>query len=147
MGATLYDQAGGAPAMLALADAHHKRCLAEPDMSHAFSHPDLNPRHVERLAAYWGEALGGPPAFSEREGGTQTGVLRLHACGEDVTPWGARFLACFVAAMDDAGLPDDPAFRAAMRAYMVSAVDDFLRVMPGRPGDVPDGLPIPRWGA
>jgi hemoglobin len=47
--------------------------------------------------------------------------------------------------MDDAGLPDDPRFRAAMRAYMEAAVDEVLRY--GSPQSVVEpGLPMPRWG-
>jgi hemoglobin len=39
------------PAFLALAAAHHARCLADPELNHPFSHPGQHPRHVERLAA------------------------------------------------------------------------------------------------
>jgi hemoglobin len=57
---TLHEFAGGMPAFLALAAAHHARCLADPELNHPFSHPGQNPRHVERLAAYWAEVMGGP---------------------------------------------------------------------------------------
>src|SRR6185436_17617144 len=60
---TLYEFAGGDDAFLALATAHHARCLADPELNHPFSHPDQHPQHVERLAAYWAEVLGGPPRF------------------------------------------------------------------------------------
>ena len=63
---TLYEFAGGDDAFLALAAAHHVRCLADPELNHPFSHADLNPEHVQRLAAYWAEVLGGPPRYSER---------------------------------------------------------------------------------
>src|SRR5438445_13688127 len=65
---TLFEFAGGEAALLALATAHHARCLADPELNHPFSHPG-HPRHVERLAWYWGEALGGPPRYSESCGG------------------------------------------------------------------------------
>ena len=48
---TLYEYAGGEPAILALATAHHARCLADPELNHPFSHPDQHPQHIERLAA------------------------------------------------------------------------------------------------
>ncbi|HET8953023.1 MAG TPA: hypothetical protein VFN44_21040, partial [Solirubrobacteraceae bacterium] len=44
---------GGEEAILALARAHHARCLADPELNHPISHSDLHPEHVERLAAYW----------------------------------------------------------------------------------------------
>jgi len=140
---TLYEFAGGDEAFLALARAHHARCLADPELNHPFSKEDQHPQHVERLAAYWAEALGGPARYSE-ECGDESGVLRMHAGNGDMTDLGDRFVDCFVRAMDDAGLPDDPDFRAAMRAYMRCAVDAVLE-HPDDASSVPDGLPMPRW--
>ena len=65
---TLYEYAGGDAAFLRLAQAHHERCLADPELNHPFSHDDLNPQHVERLAAYWAEVLGGPPRVLRGDG-------------------------------------------------------------------------------
>src|SRR3954469_5787140 len=96
---TLFDFAGGEPAFRDLAAAHHARCLADPELNHPFSHSDLDPRHVERLAAYWAEVMGGPPDYS-RECGDQTGLLQMHAGNGDMGDLGRRFVACFVAAAD-----------------------------------------------
>src|SRR3954454_16121983 len=114
---SLFEYAGGEAAFLALARAHHARCLADPELNHPFSHPEQHPQHVERLAAHWAEVLGGPGEYSQtcRD---QRGVLQMHAGNGDITDLGRRFVDCFVAAMDDAGLPPDPDFRAAMRGYM-----------------------------
>jgi hemoglobin len=122
---TLYEHAGGEQAFLALARAHHERCLADPELNHPFSHDDQHPQHVERLAAYWAEVMGGPPVYST-SCGDETGVLTMHAGNGDMSDLGERFLSCFVQALDDANLPDDPAFRDAMRAYMRWAVDNLL---------------------
>ena len=54
---TVYEAAGGDAGLLALARAWHERCLSDPVASHPFEHGDLHPQHVERLAAYWAEAL------------------------------------------------------------------------------------------
>ena len=140
---TLYEFAGGAPALLALAEAHHARCLADPELSHPFTHGEIQPDHVERLAAYWGEVLGGPPAYSECYG-DESGVLLMHAGNGPMDDLGDRFVACFVAALDDAELPEDPAFRRRMRDYMRSAVDNVLRYSPVDAA-VPAGQAMPRW--
>ena len=140
----LYEFAGGAPALLALARAHHERCLADPELNHPFSHPGQHPQHVERLAAYWAEVLGGPPTYS-RDCSTHPAMLQLHAGNGDMSDLGRRFVACFVAAMDDAGLPADPPFRAAMTSYMQWAVAEVLEY--GEPGSVVrDDVPMPHWG-
>ena len=140
---TLFEFAGGEPAFLALARAHHVRCLDDPELNHPFSHPDQHPEHIERLAAYWAEVFGGPPRYS-RGCGDQTGVLQMHAGNGDITDLGRRFVACFVAAADDAGLPADPEFREALRAYMEWAVADVLVWSP-EGSRVPPGTPMPRW--
>jgi hemoglobin len=138
---SLFECAGGAPALLALATAHHRRCLADPELNHPFSHADLHPQHVERLAAYWGEVLGGP---ADPSVGDHSAMLRMHAGNGDMSELGRRFTECFVAAFDDAGLPADPELRAALRGYMEWAVAEVLRY-PGDPAAVPAGLPMPRW--
>ncbi len=141
---TLFEFAGGESAFLALAAAHHARCLADPELNHPFSHPGQHPRHVERLAAYWAEVLGGPPEFSE-SCGDQTRVLRMHARNGDMGDLGERFVACFALALDDAGLPEDPEFRACLLAYMRWAVDDVLAYS-DLDAVVPPGAAMPRWG-
>ena len=141
---TLYEFAGGEAAFLALAEAHHARCLADPELNHPFSHHDGHPQHVERLAAYWAEVLGGPPVYSQRCGGDESWVLQMHAGNGDMGDLGERFLACFMLALDDAGLPAEPAFRDALRAYMRWAVDNVL-AYPDEDAVVADGLPMPHW--
>lgn len=139
---TIYEFAGGEPAFLALAAAHHERCLADPELNHPFSH-GLHADHVQRLAAYWAEVFGGPARYTQTWGG-HSAMMAIHAgqgMGEDL---GARFVACFVQAAGDAGLPPDPGFRAVLRSYMEWAVRDVLAFSP-HGADVPAGLPVPRW--
>lgn len=140
---SLFEYAGGEAAFVDLAVAHHQRCLADPELNHPFSHPDQHPAHVQRLAAYWAEVLGGPPTFST-SCSDHSAVLTMHAGNGDVSDLGRRFTECFVLAADDAGLPADPEFRAALRAYMVWAVDQMLAYPDSEP-PVPAGLAMPRW--
>ncbi|NKQ54640.1 oxidoreductase [Amycolatopsis sp. K13G38] len=140
---TLYEFAGGKPAFLALARAHHERCLADPELNHPFSHPDQHPQHVERLAAYWAEVMGGPPEYSGKCG-DHSAMLVMHAGNGDMSDLGRRFVECFVAAADDARLPQDPEFRAALRDYMEWAVAEVLSY-PTDDIPVPSRLPMPRW--
>jgi hemoglobin len=141
---TLFEFAGGRPAFLALAAAHHARCLADPELSHPFSHPGQHPQHVERLATYWAEVMGGPPSYSE-SCGDHSGLLRMHAGNGDMGDLGERFLDCFDRAADDAELPADPDFRAALHAYMRWAVDEVLSYS-AKDAVVVPGAAMPRWG-
>jgi hemoglobin len=140
---SIYEFAGGSPAFLALATAHHQNCLADPVLNHPFSHPG-HPQHIERLAGYWAEVFGGPATYSESCGG-HSWMLHIH-CGHDMeADLGTRFVRCFVQATDDAGLPDDPAFRTALREYMEWAVAQVMSYSP-HGSWVENGLPIPHWG-
>jgi hemoglobin len=141
---TLYEFAGGEPAFLALATAHHARCLADPELNHPFSHHDQHPEHIKRLAAYWAEVMGGPPEYSTKCS-EQSAMLQMHAGNGDMSDLGRRFVQCFLAAADDAELPQDPEFRAALRAYMEWAVSEVLAYGPAD-SSVPKGLAMPHWG-
>ncbi len=139
---SIYEFAGGAEAFMRLAAAHHRRCLEDPVLEHPFSHS--RPSHVERLAVYWGEVFGGPLANLYPENETQVEVLTMHSGIDAQDDLGEHFLAAFLQAMDDAGLPEDLAFRTAMRSYMEWAVDEVMALSP--PGSVVEpGLPVPRW--
>lgn len=138
---SLYEAVGAGPAVTALAAAHHARCLADDLLDHPFSHVEDHDRHVVRLAAYWAEAFGGPAAYSGGLG-SQCEVVEMHCVeGEDLTEMGERFVACFVAAMDDAALPQDPALRAALTGYMRWSV----RQLTVQGVERPAGDGVPRW--
>src|ERR1700720_4512357 len=74
---SIYDFAGGDDAFLALAAAHHERCLQDAELNHPFSH-GVNPAHIENLAFYWAEVFGGPARYSELHGG-HSAMLDIHA--------------------------------------------------------------------
>jgi hemoglobin len=139
----IYEFAGGDLAFLALAAAHHERCLQDPELNHAFSQ-GVNPAHIENLAFYWAEVFGGPARYSELHGG-HSGMLEIHArkgIGDD---WPQRFVSCFMQAADDVGLPEDPEFRGAIRSYMEWATEEVESYAPAE-SQVPQESPVPRWG-
>jgi len=142
-GPSIYEAAGGQQALLDLAHAWHRRCLADEVVSHAFSHPGQHPDHVERLAAYWAEALGGPPAYTSGLG-DHSHVARLHAGNGEHHEMDRRAVECFVLALDDAGLPDDERLRTTLTDYFRWATD-LMSTHPRSPDDVADGLPLPHW--
>ncbi len=140
---SLYDAIGGTPALLRLAEAWHTRVMADDVVAHAFSH-GFHPEHTERLAAYWAEALGGPPAFTTAYG-DETSVVRLHSGEGEHDEMDRRAIACFDQALTDVGLADGVPLRAALHDYFAWATGSMSRY-PHSADDVPDGLPVPRWG-
>jgi hemoglobin len=139
---SIYEFAGGEPAFRALAAAHHERCLEDPELNHPFSHPG-HPQHVERLASYWAEVFGGPAVYSQSCGG-HSAMLVVHAGQGAEEDLGERFIRCFVQAADDASLPGDPEFRAALRSYMTWAVGEVMSYSPAG-AQVRSELPVPQW--
>jgi hemoglobin len=140
---TLFEAAGGEAGLVRLAAAWHERVLADPVVSHAFSH-GFHPDHTERLAAYWVEALGGPPAFSTQYG-DETAVVRMHSGEGEHDDMDQRAIACFDAALEDTGLASDERLRQTLHDYFAWATIDSMARYPESADDVPDGLAIPQW--
>jgi hemoglobin len=140
---TIFEAAGGYAGMLRLAAAWHERVMADEVVSHAFSH-GFHPRHTERLAAYWAEALGGPPLYSDAYG-DETSVVRMHSGNGEHDEMDRRAIVCFDQALVDAGLAEDPELRQALHGYFAWATTTTMARYQDSPDDVPPGLRIPRW--
>jgi hemoglobin len=140
---SVYEAAGGEAGLLRLAHAWHRRVLADPVVSHAFSrgyHPD----HTERLAAYWIEALGGPAAYSGSYG-DETSVVRMHSGNGPHEEMDRRAIACFDEAMTDVGITDDNPVRAVLHDYFAWTTTSSMARYHDSADDVPDDLRLPRW--
>ena len=129
--------------MRRLADAWHTRVMADEEVSHAFSH-GYRPDHSERLAAYWAEALGGPPLYSPRYG-DETSVVRIHSGNGAHEEMDRRAIACFDQALADTGLSADDSLRQVLHDYFAWATTTTMARYHRSADDVPDGLAIPRW--
>jgi hemoglobin len=140
---TVYEAAGGDVGLLRLAEAWHARVLADDVVSHAFSH-GFRPDHSVRLAAYWAEALGGPPEYSQRFG-DETAVVRLHSGNGHHEEMDRRAIACFDRALEDAGLSIDDTLRQVLHDYFAWATRTSMARYHESADDVPEGLPIPHW--
>ncbi len=140
---TVFEAAGGAEGMLRLAHAWHERVMADEVVSHAFSH-GFRPDHSERLAAYWGEALGGPTAYTDSYG-DETYVVRRHSGNGPHEEMDRRAIACFNQALTDTGLDVDDRLRAVLHDYFSWSTTVALTKYHGSAADVPPDLAIPRW--
>ena len=140
---TVYEAAGGEEGILRLAHAWHERVMADEVVSHAFSH-GYHPDHTERLTAYWGEALGGPPRYSEAYG-DETAVVRMHSGNGPHEEMDRRAIACFDQALHDAGLDADDRLREVLRDYFAWATTTTMSRYHRSADDVPDGLTVPHW--
>jgi hemoglobin len=140
---TVFEAAGGMDGLRRLAAAWHRRVVADEVVGHAFSH-GFHPEHVERLAAYWVEALGGPSTYSDRYG-SETSVVRMHSGNGEHEEMNRRAIVCFDEALADAGLADDAALRQVLHDYFAWATTTTMYRYHGSKDDVPEGLTVPRW--
>jgi hemoglobin len=141
--ATVYEAVGGIGGLRRLAEAWHTRVMADEEVSHAFSH-GYRPDHSERLAAYWAEALGGPPLYSPRYG-DETSVVRIHSGNGAHEEMDRRAVLCFDQALADTGLATDGRLRQVLHDYFAWATTTTMARYHRSADDVPDGLVIPRW--
>lgn len=139
---SVYEAAGGDEGLLRLAEAWHRRVVADEVVGHAFLH-GFHPHHTSRLAAYWAEALGGPPAYSQHCG-DESSVVRMHSGNGQHDEMDRRAVACFDDALEDVGLVAEP-LRQVLHDYFAWATTSAMARYPRSPDDVPDGLAMPRW--
>ena len=140
---TVYEAAGGRDGLLRLARAWHTRVLEDEVVSHAFSH-GYHPQHTERLAAYWAEALGGPPMYSDQFG-DETSVVRIHSGNGLHEEMDQRAIACFDQALEDSGLNRDERLRSVLHDYFAWATTTTMSRYHHSADDVPEGLRVPHW--
>jgi hemoglobin len=140
---TVYEAAGGAEGLLRLANAWHVRVMADEVVSHAFSH-GFRSGHIERLAAYWAEALGGPTTFST-DYGDEASVVRMHSGNGQHDEMDRRAIACFDKALVDAGLAETERLRRVLHDYFSWATTTTMSRYHRSADDVPDDVSIPHW--
>ena len=140
---TVFEAAGGNDGLRRLADAWHRRVMADEVVAHAFSH-GFHPQHVERLAAYWAEALGGPTTYSDSYG-DETTVVKMHSGNGEHEEMDRRAIACFDQALADVGLANNDALRQVLHDYFAWATTTTMSRYHRSADDVPNGLSIPHW--
>jgi hemoglobin len=140
--ASLFQAIGGDEGVRRLAHAWHQRVLSDQVVAHAFSH-GFHPQHTERLAAYWGEAWGGPAAYSQRYG-SESSVVRMHSGNGPHEEMDSRAIECFDRALADAGI-SDPELFDVLHKYFEWTTRHSMASYPAKTDKVPDNLRLPHW--
>jgi hemoglobin len=111
---SLYDHAGGDEALHRLEDLFYAKVLADPLMNRLF--PERMPTHVDHLTWFTAESFGGPDRFTGRLGFQH--IIDVHRHLRITDQERDRFVALYLEALDEAGLPEDAAFRQAVREHL-----------------------------
>ncbi len=140
---TLYEWAGGGEAIRRLIDAFYDRVEADELLSPFFP-GGVGEEHRDHVTAWWSEVFGGPARYTDDLGGYEAMLSHHRHLG--ITPEQRfRFASLMSLAADDAGLPADPEFRAALVGYLEWGTR--LAMHNSHPGgDVAAHARVPRWG-
>lgn len=111
---SLYEHAGGQEAIHHLEEVFYRKVLEDPILKPLFG--EGRSTHVDRLTAFTAESFGGPDRFSRELGfGHLIDVHRHLGITEEQR---RRFVGLYMEALDEAGMPDDEAFREAVRSHV-----------------------------
>jgi hemoglobin len=111
---TLYEHAGGEDALHRLEDIFYDKVLADPLLKTLFS--ERVPTHVDHLTWFTAESFGGPDRFS-RELGFQY-MIDVHRHLKITDDQRERFVALYMASLEEAGLPADEPFVDAVQSHL-----------------------------
>jgi hemoglobin len=140
---SLFEWAGGEDAIRRLIDRFYDRVERDELLSPLFPGGVHEP-HRDHVAAWWCEVFGGPTRYTDELGGYENMLARHRGLG--ITPeQRLRFASLMSLAADDAELPADPEFRAALVGYLEWGTR--LAMHNSRPGaEAAPHAPVPRWG-
>lgn len=104
----------------------------------------VSEEHRVHVTDWWAEVMGGPARYTENRGGYEHMLARHHDLA--ITPeQRLAFVTLLSRAADDAGLPADPEFRAAIMGY--AEWGSRLALHNSQPGArTAAHAPVPRWG-
>jgi hypothetical protein len=103
----------------------------------------MSPDHPERVAAWLGQVFGGPPLYTDQYGSYER-MMGQHLGRALTEEQRATWVRLLLRAADEAGLPDDPEFRAAFVAYLEWG--SCIAKENSQPGaHPPPHMPVPRW--
>jgi hemoglobin len=140
---TIYEWAGGREAFERWFDVFYDLVERDSLLAPVFG-GSVSAEHRRNVTSWWCEVMGGPPRYTEEQGGYEH-MLGKHR-GLAITPeQRLRFVTLLSQAADDAQLPADPEFRAAIMGYAEWATR--LALHNSQPGaDVAQHAPVPHWG-
>jgi hemoglobin len=141
---TLYDWAGRGVAVRRFIDAFYDR-VERDEVLTGFFPGGVHEEHRAHVTAWWSEVLGGPTTYTDDLGGYEA-MLAHHRDLGITREQRHRFASTMSLALDDAELPSDPEFRAAIIGYVEWGTR--LAMQNSQPGatDVVEHAPVPRWG-
>jgi hemoglobin len=140
---TIYAWAGGREAFARWLDVFYDLVEQDDLLAPVFG-GTVTREHRDHVTTWWAEVMGGPADYSESLGGYEHMLAKHHDLAI-TTEQRLRFVTLLSQAADDAGLPSDPEFRAAVVGY--AEWGTRLAMHNSQHGAaVAPHAPVPRWG-
>lgn len=139
---TLYEWAGGIAALRRLTDTFYAKVPGDPVLAPVFAH--MGTDHPQHVAAFVAEVFGGPTAWSDG-GESHASMISRHLNRQLTQAQRRRWVDLMLDSLDEAGLPDDPEFRAAIVGYLEWGTRlAVINSAEGVPEPSPE-MPMPTW--
>jgi hemoglobin len=140
---TIYEWAGGRAAFERWFDVFYDLVERDDLLGPVFD-GRVTEEHRRNVTTWWSEVMGGPAQYTEQQGGYEH-MLGKHRGLAITAEQRLRFVTLLSQAADDAGLPADPEFRAALMGY--AEWGTRLALHNSAPeAEVAEHAPVPRWG-
>ena len=140
---TLYEWAGGMPAIEKLMDTFYKKVLQDELLEPIFKH--MSPQHQMHVAHFVAEVFGGPAMYSTEEG-SHFKMIQKHLSKHLTEQHRKRWADLLILSADEINLPNDPEFRSAFVAYIEWGTR--IAVLNSNTDDLTmnENEPMPKWG-
>lgn len=140
---TIYEWAGGHAAFERWFNTFYD-LVEQDDLLGPMFGGRVTAEHRRNVVTWWCEVMGGPPRYSEEHGG-YAHMLQKHRGLGITAEQRLHFVTLLSRAADDAGLPADPEFRAAIMGYAEWGTRLALQNSQADAAPV-EQAPVPRWG-
>jgi hemoglobin len=140
---TLFEWAGGSDSFGRLINAFYDR-VEQDDLLSALFPGGVSQEHRAHVTVWWIEVFGGPADYTAEHGGYER--MLAHHRGLSISgEQRRRFVDLMSRAADDAELPADPEFRAALVGYLEWGTRLAMHNSQ-TDAEVVAHAPVPRWG-
>ena len=141
---TLYEWAGGMATFEMLFGRFYDKVLQDELLGPVFQH--MSSEHVQHVAHFVAEVMGGPALYSTNDGGSHANMVGHHIGKMLTEAMRQRWMHLLLETADEAGLKSDPEFRSSLVGYLewgtrIAVINSQLTKNPMGPEQ-----PMPKWG-
>ncbi len=140
---TIYDWAGGRSAFERWLGCFYD-LVEEDELLAPLFGGKVSDQHRHDVVTWWCEVMGGPADYTEALGGYEH-MLSKHRGLRISSEQRLRFVTLLSRAADEADLPADPEFRAAVMGYAEWGTRLAMHNSSDA-ADIAEHAPVPRWG-